>query len=211
MDGRIIQKISLTDSSNHIAFMNFINRFGRKFQNESIAKNEAIDRGNEQSDGVDVNVLRRDWVGMNEAADLDFLLQRHGLSRLLSFKLIGKIWAAPVSLEIFNSLIAIMAQLGLSCSYGVDTGIGLHTYLAKVERFSLNFRKLELVGGGVKYCVDEDGIGSIWVVNIPRGEGLTVLELFDRNGGRVGQIKSDNDSNTQKVWQDIVGTFPITA
>ena len=197
-DGRVFQKIFLTESCIHLVFINFIDQFGGEFQIEPVAKNEDDGHCNDRPGRTDVDSLRMEWAGMTDAADLDFLLQRYDFPRLLGFNLIGKIWAAPVSLETFNSRIAIMAQLGLCCGYGVDTGMGLHTHIAKVEQFSVNFGILELVGDGVKYRMVQDGIDSIWMVDIPSDDGLTILELFDRNGNRIGQIKGDNESSAQK-------------
>lgn len=211
MDSRPTQKIFLTESSNHAAFMNFIARCEPVYQIERLIMDEPVQCVVDESSGwtnVEFDRLRADWIRMGQVADLDSLLLRHGLPRLLGFKLIGKNWAAPVSLETFNSRVAMMARLNLSCKFGVDIDKTLHTHVAQMDQFSLDSGILEWSGDRVRYRVDLHGVDSIWAINIPGSNFLTVLEMFDRNGNRIGQMSGDYRSGTQQIWQDIVETFP---
>ncbi len=211
IDGRPTQKIFLTESSDPRAFMNFIARCEPAYQIERSVTGEPVHFGFDETlswTDIKFDRLRTDWIRMNQVADLDPLLLRHGLPRLLGFNLIGKNWATPVSVETFNSRVAMMARLNLSCKFGVDIDKILHTHVGQVDQFSLDSGILELAGDRVRYRVVLNGVDSIWAINIPCSNSVTLLEMFDRNGNRVGQMSGDYTSGTQQIWQDIVETFP---
>ena len=164
---------------------------------------------------IDVAALAADWAAMQDTHEFFTLLQRHGVERQQSFRLVEGSFAQRVPCTAVWRLLAEAAVDGTPIMVFVGSGGCIQIHSGPVQRVEPmvrgDVRWLNVLDPGFNLHLREDLIDSVWVVEKPTVDGIvTSVEVFDAQSELIAMFFGVRKPGSPELpaWRDLVGRLP---
>lgn len=188
--GVAVHKIFLRPESQVCAFEDIKNRFAAAEQSPVVSiASRAVAKPERQDVDIDVLGLQQDWDAMRDTHDFFLILNKHSVSRLQAFRLIGATYAQQVRPGDCRRIMGLSSDKKIPIMVFVSNPGVIQIHTGVISHVSVTQGWLNVLDPDFNLHLRQDHIASAWVVRKPTVDGVvTSLELFDHSGEVIAMI-----------------------
>ena len=188
--GVAVHKIFLRPESQANAFEHIKKQFASAKQSPAISVvSRPLVKPERNDADIDVPGLQQDWYAMRDTHDFYLILNKHSVSRLQAFRLIGSYYAQQVRPGDCRRVMGFSSDKKISIMVFVSNPGVIQIHTGIINNISVTQGWLNVLDPGFNLHLRQDQIASAWVVRKPTIDGIvTSLELFDPTGEVIAMI-----------------------
>lgn len=206
-EGRALHKVFLRSQSDGAAYERLIAAHAAADQDPGeVLEPRPAPEPESPGGHIDVAILRATWAQLRQPGDLGRWLEKYQLTHEQLLTMVGTDFAERV---VTHAPAAVLRQV-VERRIAIVVTVGNPGVIQSYEGTIVDFRTVDgwcsAVQDGFGLHLQQRGVASAWVVRRSSTSGMvTVLELFDRRGTLLIQLRSaDDPPGEEGAWRSLL-------
>ncbi len=211
-EGHAVHKVFTRPETDKAVWNGLIDRFASPdFSQDFIPAPAPEPVSSKPDESIDREGLRKAWMSLKDVHDFIKILRNFEVDRTQAFRLVGKDFAYPVSVNSAELLLerSVFKNVPLMCFVGNHGCIQIYTGIPKSLKRARGF--FNVLDPDFQLHLRENCAHSAWVVRKPTVDGdVFSLEIFDRQNTQiVSFFGSREEGRAQRQnWRDLITSLP---
>ena len=204
--GQAVHKVHLRANSDLVALEDLVQRHARP-EVVPVFQPGVPDRKADRPDAeIDVLGLGEEWSQMRDTHDFFGLLQRRGVGRLQSLRLMEGIHTRRAPLVAAERVLRMAAEANTPIMVFAGNAGCVQIHTGPVHRVMVQGPWLNVMDEGFNLHLRQDAVADIWLVSKPTDDGpVTSLELFDHAGDLIAMFFGERKPGQaeRRDWREL--------